>query len=314
MKEIGGYIEFEHFHGMMLHEDGIKLDSGRSCLAYLIQLKNIQKILLPSFLCDAVFDLCKNYKVQLRFYQVDENFQPTCISPDDNEYLYLVNYYGQLQNEKIINFRDKFKHIIVDNTQAYFNDPIPCVDTIYTCRKFFGVPDGGILYSDRELVMNIEQSVSWNHMEYILGRFECSAADFYSQSVENNNRLTGVPIRRMSKLTENLLHGIDYEFIKSTRNDNYNYLSERLGSKNLLKLNHVIGPFAYPFMVENGKILRKKLIEKKIYVPILWPNVENAKTASEMDRYLAKNILPLPCDQRYAESDMQTICDLIESV
>lgn len=29
MREIGGYIEFEHFHGLMLHEDGIKLDCGR---------------------------------------------------------------------------------------------------------------------------------------------------------------------------------------------------------------------------------------------------------------------------------------------
>ena len=32
MKEIGGYIEFEKYEGKMLHEDGILLNCGRSCL------------------------------------------------------------------------------------------------------------------------------------------------------------------------------------------------------------------------------------------------------------------------------------------
>ena len=37
MKEIGGYIEFEYFHGKEYHENAIKLNCGRNCLAYLIE-------------------------------------------------------------------------------------------------------------------------------------------------------------------------------------------------------------------------------------------------------------------------------------
>ena len=32
MKEIGGYMDFETFHGEMLYSDGILLNTGRACL------------------------------------------------------------------------------------------------------------------------------------------------------------------------------------------------------------------------------------------------------------------------------------------
>lgn len=39
MKEYGGYIEFEIFHGKMLHENAVALNCGRNALAYLCKTK-----------------------------------------------------------------------------------------------------------------------------------------------------------------------------------------------------------------------------------------------------------------------------------
>ena len=47
MKEFGGYIEFEYFHGNEYHDKAIKLNCGRNCLAYLIEAYDIKKIYLP---------------------------------------------------------------------------------------------------------------------------------------------------------------------------------------------------------------------------------------------------------------------------
>ena len=47
MREIGGYIELEHNRNPMLHEECIKLNCGRSGLAYIIEAKGIRKIALP---------------------------------------------------------------------------------------------------------------------------------------------------------------------------------------------------------------------------------------------------------------------------
>lgn len=50
MKEIGGYIEFERYSLPMLHSSAMALNCGRNCLALLIEIRSIKKILLPKFI------------------------------------------------------------------------------------------------------------------------------------------------------------------------------------------------------------------------------------------------------------------------
>ena len=111
----------------------------------------------------------------------------------------------------------------------------------------------------------------------------------------------------MSKLTYNLLHAIDYEQVKRKRTDNYNTLHEILYEINQLDVNKVEGVFMYPLLIYNAEIIRKKCIEKKIYIPILWPNVLEEVPEDWLDWKYARNILPLPCDQRYSIEEMEYI-------
>ena len=55
MKEIGGYIEFEHYHGEMLHGEAVALNCGRNCLAYLFKSRGIKKLRIQYFLCDCLW-------------------------------------------------------------------------------------------------------------------------------------------------------------------------------------------------------------------------------------------------------------------
>ena len=94
MKEYGVFIELDTYRLPMLHEGAVALNCGRNCLAYLIKEKKIKKICVPYFMCDSVINLCRKYDVALRFYHIDEMFQPVDISLADDEWLYLMNYYG----------------------------------------------------------------------------------------------------------------------------------------------------------------------------------------------------------------------------
>ena len=315
MKEIGGYIEFEYFHGNMLHGDGLKLDCGRSCLAYLFETKKISKLALPSFMCDAVFELCDRYEVHMDFYEVGYNLKPKALQIDEDEYLYLVNYYGQLSSKDIRHYREMYPNVIVDNTQAYFAEPVDDVDTLYTCRKYFGVPDGGILFTGAKRESDLPRSESFDKMTYLMGRFERTASEFYSQSALNNDRFIGQPVQRMSKLTENLLRGLDYDRIRRTREKNFGYLDEAFASINRLEITAPAGPFAYPLLIDhNAAEIRKKLASEKIYIPVLWPNVLEDREENSIDHDLALNILPLPCDQRYGLEEMEYLKKKIASM
>lgn len=314
MKEIGGYIELDSYHGEMLHSDGIKLNCGRNCLAYIIKARNIKKIAMPYYMCDSVTEVCREYGVQLRFYHTDMSFRPEPAELADDEWFYLMNFYGQLTSEEMDGYVRRYKRVIVDFAQDYFREPVKGADTLYTCRKFFGVPDGAILYTDAEpLSEELEQEEVFDRMDYLLGRWERPASEFYGKYVENNEKFDGSPIKTMSKLTENLLHAIDYEKVKQSRTENFAYLHKRLRERNLLDIRLCEGAFAYPFMTEKGAELRKFLISKKIFVPTLWPNVLEEMDKGGTEYKMVENILPLPCDQRYTAEDMEYIVEMISS-
>lgn len=291
----------------MLHENALALNCGRNCLAYLIKSKRIEKIKLPYFMCDCVFDVSKRYGAEISFYSVDMGFKPVDITLAENEWLYVMNYYGQLTRDYLIELKQQYGRVIVDNAQAYFQMPADNIDTLYTCRKFFGVPDGAFVYTDVLPEEALPTDVSFERMHFVLGRYERPAYEFYAESAANNDFFNNEPIKKMSVLTRNLLHGIDYEYVKNRRTENFRTYNEKLKRKNRLKLRTVEGAFAYPLLIENGAEIRKRLQEKKIYIPTLWPNVVAKTAADSLECRLARDILPLPVDQRYDSDDINNI-------
>ena len=304
-KEIGGYLELERFTGPMLHEKALALSSGRACLSYLIEQRKIRKIALPDFNCDIVEAVCRAHEVKIRFYPVEANLRPKALQTEEDEWLYLVNFYGQLSADELQRIAARVPRLIVDNAQAYFDLPLKGVDTLYTCRKFLGVPDGGFLYTEAP-EKTLPADESRERMGFVLGRFERPAGEYFAAAAQNNDDLSMEP-KSMSELTKNLLHAVDYDRVKTKRTENFRLLHEGLGSVNCLNLRVTEGAYAYPLMLPEGQKIRKKLIEQKIFVPMLWPNVPEQQPADSEACRLAEQILPLPCDQRYGAEEMAFI-------
>lgn len=307
-------MELDTYKLPMLHEKAIALNCGRNALAYVIEARKIRKICLPAFLCSSVEEVCGKLGVQVRHYPVTAEFLPRIPQLQKDEWLYLVNYYGQLPRELTEKIVREHPGTIVDNAQDYFAPPIPGADTLYTCRKYFGVPDGAFLYTEARLERELPLDESFRRMEFLLGRYERTASEFYGQAAANNKFFAGEPLKRMSRLTRNLLHAVDYEEVRKKRNDNFSILAEALGAKNQLSVRKTEGAFMYPFLSEDAEAVRKKLLEHKIYIPVLWPNVLTDCPEGSAEYRLARNILPLPCDQRYGAEDMKTILYYLGSV
>lgn len=308
MKEIGGYIELDTYTGKMLHEDAVKLNCGRNALEYLILAKGIKKLLMPWFMCISFNKVLERNNVKVRKYDVGLDLKPIDVSREEDEWLLLVNYYGQLSNDYIKSFG---KHVIVDSSMSYYQKPVEGMDTLFSCRKYFGVTDGAILYTDK-FIDDLEQDVSYDRMNFLLGRFEAGPQPFYKEYDTNNRQFSSHPVRTMSKLTYNLLHGIDYELVENRRTSNFEFLREEFDNINKLNLIIPPGPFMFPLYLENGADIRPKLIEKKIFVPTLWRTVFDFCDESSTAYELSKNILPIPIDQRYTIDDMKYIADEIK--
>lgn len=304
MKEYGGYIQLDDYNMAMYHENALALNCGRNCLAYLIRLKKIRKIFLPFFLCESIRNVCLRENVEIDFYCIDDRFCPKDLSLKDDEWIFLVNYYGQLSEEQIHKFVNRYERVIVDQTQDFFHRPLSADNLIYSCRKFFGVADGAFLYTEGELEEELDVDESYHRMGFLLGRYERPAEEFYAEYTANNLLFQDEPIKRMSKLTSNLLRAIDYEKVKERRTKNFSYLHKHLQNINELELKNSEGAFAYPLLIARGDEVKRRLISEKIYIPTLWPNVLEDCLDNSLEYRMAKHMLPLPVDQRYTEEDM----------
>mgnify|MGYP004575935185 CR=1 FL=1 len=312
MREIGGFIELGINYGHEFHENCIALNNGRNCLRYLIRVRNIKEIWLPKLLCSAISDTCNAEGVKIVYYSIDDQLRPILPSDLGGAWLYLINYYGQLENAEIIAFEKQYSKIIVDNAQAFYSKPIGKIDTIYTCRKFFGVSDGGYLYTELEMEDDIQQDESHDRIQFLAGRLERTAQEFYSKYRRNEEIIDKLPLKLMSKTTHNLLRCIDYGKEAKIREENFKYLHQHLKCMNKIKVILPVGPYMYPLYIKNGAYMRKKLQAEKIYIPLLWPNVKQNLEPSDREYQLANNILPLPCDQRYSLRDMEYILQKIK--
>lgn len=311
MKEIGGYFGLEKLISKEYYPDLLAVNNARNALAYVVKARNIKKLYLPYFLCDSVSKVCDREGIGYEYYHIGRDFLPIFekqLSKD--EYLYIVNFYGQIDNSLLNELAMKYKYLIFDNVQAFFQEPIEGIDTIYSCRKFFGVPDGGYLATDKRINAVLPIDESKERMKHILGRFEGCASDYYSDFKANDTLFVELELRQMSALTHNILGAIDYDFVKRRRNNNYIILDEHLKDRNQLVLSMPSGPYCYPFYCKNGIEMKKRLAEHKIFVATLWPNVLNMDDSIEKD--YAENILPLPCDQRYDITDMLYVIKEIE--
>lgn len=311
--EYGGYFELETFRGSLFHDEAISLNTGRNALGYLLEARNIQRIALPDYLCDSVAEVCARYGVDVTRYPIDKELRPAeKVSLGDGEWMYVVNYFGQLGVSEVRQLQEDHSRLIVDNTQSFFTPPLPGIDTLYTCRKFFGVADGAFLYTDAALNRELPRDASAESMLHLLGRFERSASDYYADFRESERRLVGRPLARMSFLTENLLRAVEYEAAAQRRRANFAVLHARFRSRNLLTPVADDGPYTYPLLIEQGERVRPQLHRRGVFAALLWPNVVEDVRAGEAACELARTLLPLPLDQRYTESEMEHVADLVE--
>ncbi len=316
LKEIGGYFELEIREGHFLHDNLVKLNSGRNAFEYILRVCKPTKVYFPKFTCDVMLEPLIKLNIEYSFYSIDENLE-IIDKPNlkKNELILYTNYFG-IKDEYSRELSKYYKQsLVLDCSQAYYFKPLKVGYTIYSPRKFFGVSDGGLLSTDKYLDLNFEVDVSAKRVSHLIERLEQGAEAGYRDFKINDNILVGNPIRHMSVLTKRLLGNIDFNYSKRKRYENAMYLHAKLGAINLLKIRpkSASSLMVYPLLIDKPS-LREHLISNKIFVAMYWPNVLEWCSTEELEYFLSKNILPLPIDQRYSIDDMKHIIRIIDEV
>jgi len=315
MKEIGGYFGLELGNKDEYHQNALGLNSGRSCFLYILKAQQPTKVYIPSYICNSILEPLVSERVPFEFYNINENFDiEDNIELKENEKLLYVNYFG-LKSDYVKSLVGKYNEsIIIDNTQNFYEPAINNIDTFYSPRKFFGVSDGGYLYTNKQIEMTIERDSSTAFAMQLLGRLDKNAGDYYELYNKAENRLVNQPIKLMSNITRAILKSVNYEEVMQKRKCNFEYLHSKLKEKNKLNFDipdlNVNAPMVYPF-VSNEPKLKSYLIAQKIYVANYWKEVKERKGCSELEKKLVDQLVPLPIDQRYGAEDMNRVLSVL---
>jgi hypothetical protein len=260
VKAIGGYLNLQLPTLEEYYPSLVKLNTGRNALEYLLSVNAYSCIYIPYFTCEVMMEPIRKLGIQYHFYTLDKNLDPIIdFEIEAGDCFLYTNYFG-LKQLTVNNLAKMGMDLIVDNSQAFFAKPLVGINTFYSCRKFFGVPDGAYLQTNKIINTKLERDISYDRMSHLLISIDQSIEKGYDSFQTNNNALSHKPIRRMSFLTEYLLKSIDYEACRVARNKNFKILHDELLDKNQLAIDNSLinGPLCYPLLT-NKENIKKKL-------------------------------------------------------
>lgn len=295
----------------------LDFNTGRTAILAALSQINLNKVYIPYYNCEVVYQTLIWHKIPVERYFLDEELQPRLEAIGEQDWLVYVNYFGIIPEEKLSAILNKYQRVIFDNTQCFYQKPILADDcfNIYSCRKFFGVSDGAyLIWNHRQIEFpEYPQDISWKRAAYLLKSVETGTNGAYRDNIQSEEEI-GTEILRMSPLTKSILHAIDYEEIRQKRVRNLQILQDLIGTYN--EINLPIKKEAlmiYPLYIKNSR-LREQFVEHHIYVPQWWNYLLDILPEHVIETDYCRWLYPLPIDQRYSEDDMIFLAYMVQNI
>lgn len=315
--------------------NSIYTDSGRSAIKLLAKKMKKGKILLPAYICKSVID-CFVDQYEIDYYLINKNFEINLESLkqklDENVVcVYLMHYFGKVQNEDVLELlrqkREKEHYLIIEDvTHSFLSQKYTIGDyQICSLRKWFAIPDGGVLYSKNSCKIGRLASENPNTGDvceamllkylYIHHKVDCNRV-YRKKFVDYENLLDEQKkIYEISDISRIFMENISLERVGEIRKRNWNFLHEAIKNEFLdpvcKELADNFVPFAFPVFVKERNRFRKYLIDHQIYCAVHWPiEIEEQKRVGNT-QFLSEHMISLPIDQRYTLEAMKYMANII---
>lgn len=317
--EIGGYRELDLRAGMEYYRDAslARLNAGRCGVYHAARCLGCRKVLLPRYQCETVRDFLVKKGIEVAYYHIGEDMLPLAENREPDTAIVLVNYFGLIPVSALEALVQTKRNVIIDNTQGFYQPNIPGAYSVYSPRKFFGVPDGCYVIGPdaNRYLEEYGQDNSAPSASFLLTRIESGGNANYGQYQQSERRLDGSDILRMSRLTRALLDNIDYDSIRQKRQRNYDYAADVFNGVNrlpasLVKREAAQVPMVYPLLIEREE-LRYILKENHVFVGQWWKYLLEEPDVTPLERRLSRYLLPIQIDQRYGPSEIDYTAELI---
>lgn len=340
-KEIGSEFHISQLPSVLTSERADNAEyvlSGRTAIDLIIQMLNLQRnvesVYMPAYGCESMVEpfVRNGIKVELYdMYLTDEGLQYDIDCNKQNDILYVSNYFGYgdtLSLDIVRCFKQKGAFVIYDRTHSMLmaDKEMQVLADYSFCsiRKWMGVVTGAIISSPEGCFHSILQDVDyWQDKamammlkaKYLDGSMEVDKKIFLDAFGRFGHHLVENYVsKRMDDLSYSIWNDTDLNAMRMQRRKNAFVLHEGVkGLRFIADFDDSSFPLFVPVFFESKEVrdrVRKALIEANIYCPVHWPKNTFVKDGMKVNE-LFDTELSLICDQRYDESDMQRIIEII---
>jgi dTDP-4-amino-4,6-dideoxygalactose transaminase len=307
----------------------IELATARGAFGLLCESLTPRLVWLPSYLCSAIVDGFATANAQVRFYPLDDQLNIADVewldAVEANDLVVFIDYFGFDRWSAFgAEVRARGAWVVEDACQALLNDRFSehAHYVLFSPRKFFGVPDGGILTSycgaplpDRTLPPpNGGWWLDSLAATQLRGTFDICEGDrrWFELFQKAEAHAPSLPTR-MSELTSLLLvNSVDYAKRAHQRRENFLALAEALPDVALYReLEAGDVPLGFPMVFDDRDRALSALYEQQIYPAVHWPLENVVPKEFAASHRLSRRIATLPCDHRYTVADMRRMAALV---
>ena len=311
------------------------LRSGRDALKLIASNYENQIVFLPALACDSMIVPFEMYNFNINYYSLNEDYSVDFSTlfldlkkaKDKKCILLYMDYFGnQSFDDQQLNIlkstyknlmflEDRTHNILLKSNRLFIPE-----FTIASLRKWINIPDGGILWFEKELkLLNF-----CNDTSFFKNRL--SAQCLRNQYLNNGNEEIKKKYReifssvskildedklpgKMSKYSLSILKNADWDNIRKIRQENSRILINIFKQNNITLIQNKEGlsDLYVPILVPNRNEIQKKLSQKNIFNTIIWPLRDSQMNICQTAKKTCENMLAVPCDQRYDSLDMEFI-------
>jgi hypothetical protein len=328
------------------NRDGLFFGTGRDAMKAILFLgmasMGWKRLWVPAYFCQKVVGAILETGINVQCYQSwypgekGENDSPCTVIKGD--VVLVVNHFG-LKSEIKLGFDiSDAAAIIEDHThdpwssRAFNSKADYCIASL---RKTLPVPDGGVLWSPRNLRLPVLPPLTEEHRRAVGNKLEAmelkdlflkgEIADksrYRTLSLSGEANLCGRNVSAISEWTAQKFREFPIFEWREVRKRNHQALLEALSPLLYVKVIRFsietdIVPFSCILLfdsAERREFVRTKLIEASIYPAILWPLEKPAvQGIPEAHVDASRRMLSVHCDMRYSTQNMYRVADYIRN-
>jgi hypothetical protein len=335
-RPIGGFFELHEADGAHAGvsvleawtggRDHVAFVNARSAFAGLARHFPMASIWLPAFSCTDLLEGLDTARV--KFYPLLEGFHPNLdvLGPlaRAGDLVLVTSYFGLPATAETRSLATSLPHlwVIEDCAQALDPGAIWSHWRLYSPRKLLGVADGGIL-------------VARDHGGLLPGP-ECASNDaglweapllrhadpegfnnaaWHAANQKKERHMTASP-KAISRRSLDLLSRTSLESLRAPRLRNWHRLDRSLRKWSALPAAIAAPPLGYVIRVPaagRAELLRK-LYAERIFAAVHWAEIAGPVHGFPREQRWSRELVTLPCDQRYGEPEMDRIAARVASL